>query len=127
MIDIPKEILSAAERGMPLGMFADWLEEHGFVPAPFTWNGRTCKVEEGCWCMSAVGNPDDWDYARDEIRPRTAVAGTAMIYWGAPAEQVALMFKADEDKILLVTEFGKCQILEGDPMVGGRITCLEGL
>ncbi len=38
------------------------------------WQGRECKIEDGCWMMSMVGEPDNWDYGAGG--PTAAVAGS---------------------------------------------------
>lgn len=71
------------------------------------------------WFMSAIGDPYDWAYGADDIRPAedSAVAGTNH-FLGKPSDSITALIPWNDDRLI----FGGASSiwkLEGDPGYGG--------
>ncbi len=85
------------------------------------WQNRECKIEEGTWMMSAVGEPDNFDFFPKKFNKGSAVAGSLPGDGFIPHREVEKMLPVDEERLIFVATDGTLWLLTGNPADGGRI------
>lgn len=86
------------------------------------WQNRKCKIEDGQFWMSAVGEHDNYDVNVPRT-PTTAICGSLPIAEKSlpNSDRVIRMAVIDDNKIFMESPYDRYFILEGNPCDGGRI------
>ncbi len=93
-------------------------------PLCCTYRGRLVLAGPGAvWYMSAVLDPNNWDYGFDPSVPTRAIAGTSTTTGGIPEPILALM--PHSDSYLIFGCANSLWILTADPAYGGTIEALS--
>ena len=116
------------------GDFTEWTETTASGSMPIsgsetarlicTWRGRVVlagiKGDDGNWFMSAVADPEDFDYAPATTVVTQAVAGNNADYAHELADRVTALIPFNDDFLIFGCDHS-IHLLRGDPMDGGRI------